>query len=301
MRADFVKEMERLLPGDSKAIFITGDLGFNAFEQLSQKLENRFLNLGVAEQNMMGFAAGVALAGFRPWVYSIATFATLRCLEQIRNDVCFHHLPVRIVGNGGGYTYGIMGSTHHALEDLAVLKALPNISLYFPSENDQVGQAVRQMQALQSPAYLRLGVSPYKTRKPFLSENKKTLTRHYTQGDRLTLIGVGHILPLIFEAFATDAVAFQDVDFFSVSRFPFDPKEDALLWESVVKTGKVIVVEEHYAPGGVGESLKAALPPNDSFQILSPYYDLDHRYGSSRFHLNQCGLTPEKILQFMGS
>lgn len=296
MRNDFVKVMERLLPGDPKAVFITGDLGFNALERLSSKLENRFLNLGVAEQNMIGFAAGAALAGFKPWVYSIATFAALRCLEQIRNDVCFHNLPVRIVGNGGGYTYGIMGSTHHALEDLGVLKTLPNICLFFPSDETQVAPAVQQMHALASPAYLRLGISPYKVRRPFLSENHKTLTRHYQRGDRLTLIGVGHVLPLIFEAFTRNKTAFSDVDFFSLSRFPLDSQEDALLWESVSRTRRVVVVEEHYASGGMGESLKAALPPTDSFEILAPHYDLNHRYGSSRFHLEQSGLIPEKIV-----
>lgn len=296
MRSDFTKEAERLFLSDPTILFITGDLGFNAFEGLSKKLESRFLNLGVAEQNMIGFAAGAALAGFRPWVYSIATFATLRCLEQIRNDICFHNLPVCIVGNGGGFTYGIMGSTHHALEDLGVLKGLPNIRLYFPSESDQVALAVRQIQAFSSPAYLRLGFSPYKARIPFLSENRATFTRHYLRGDRLTLIGVGHILPLIFEAFARDSAAFQEVDFFSVSRFPFDPQEDALLMESAVKTGRVVVVEEHYAAGGIGESLKAVLALTESFDILAPRYDLNHRYGSAQFHLNQSGLTPENIL-----
>src|SRR5204863_5190911 len=119
----------------------------------------RFLNAGVAEQSMMGIAAGVALTGRRPWVYSIAPFATYRCLEQIRNDVCLHALPVRIVGNGGGFTYGIMGSTHHALEDLAVLKVLPNMQLFFPCAGDQVEAAVRAMADLAGPAYLRLAIS----------------------------------------------------------------------------------------------------------------------------------------------
>src|SRR4051794_36992037 len=111
-------------------MFITGDLGYNALEGIAKELGKRFVNSGVAEQNMMGMAAGCAMAGFKPWVYSIIPFTTYRCLEQIRNDVCLHHLPVRIVGNGGGYTYGIMGSTHHALEDLAVLKPLPGMQLF---------------------------------------------------------------------------------------------------------------------------------------------------------------------------
>src|SRR6478735_9494086 len=122
MRGDFVTAVESVLVRDQSGLFITGDLGFNAFEGLAAKLGKRFINAGVAEQSMMGLAAGFALTGLRPWVYSIAPFATYRCLEQIRNDVCLQQLPVRIVGNGGGYSYGIMGPSHHALEDLAVLK-----------------------------------------------------------------------------------------------------------------------------------------------------------------------------------
>ncbi|HET7538411.1 MAG TPA: hypothetical protein VFK05_01020, partial [Polyangiaceae bacterium] len=124
MRSEFVSAVERALALDADSLFITGDLGFNAFEGLVERFGKRFLNAGVAEQNMMSLAAGIALTGLRPWVYSIAPFATLRCLEQIRNDICLHRLPVRIVGNGGGYSYGIMGSAHHALEDLGVLKGL---------------------------------------------------------------------------------------------------------------------------------------------------------------------------------
>ena len=109
MRGAFVEAVENELARDARALFITGDLGFNALEHLVAKYGRRFINAGVAEQSMMGLAAGTALTGLRPWVYSIAPFATYRCLEQIRNDVCLHRLPVRIVGNGGGYTYGIMG------------------------------------------------------------------------------------------------------------------------------------------------------------------------------------------------
>src|SRR5207237_718367 len=126
----------------------------------------RFLNAGVAEQNMVGVAAGIAMTGYRPWVYSIAPFVTYRCFEQIRNDVCLHKLPVRLVGNGGGYTYGIMGSTHHTLEELGALKTLPNMRLYFPCTNDHVPSAVAQIHALSSPSYLRLAISGFAASAP---------------------------------------------------------------------------------------------------------------------------------------
>src|SRR6187431_2835922 len=152
MRVDFVKAVELVLARDADALFVTGDLGFNALEGLVAKYGKRFINAGVAEQGMIGLAAGIALTGKRPWVYSIAPFATYRCLEQIRNDVCLHQLPVRIVGNGGGYTYGIMGSTHHALEDLAVLKVLPNMQLFFSSTRSRSRARMPRAPTAANPA-----------------------------------------------------------------------------------------------------------------------------------------------------
>src|SRR5579872_6913024 len=174
MRVEFVKAVDEILAKDETGLFITGDLGFNALEGIASKYGKRFINAGVAEQSMVGIAAGTALAGHRPWVYSIAPFATYRCLEQIRNDVCLHDLPVRVVGNGGGYTYGVLGSTHHALEALAVLKVLPNLRLFFPCANDHVAAAVRLMAALGGPSYLRLAISAFTTERAPLAEQTTT-------------------------------------------------------------------------------------------------------------------------------
>ena len=114
MRVPFVQTIHSVFEKNERALFLTGDLGYNALEKFAATFPKRFLNAGVAEQNMVGMSAGMALAGYEPWVYSIAPFLAYRCVEQIRNDVCLHQLPVHIVGNGGGYTYGVMGPTHHA-------------------------------------------------------------------------------------------------------------------------------------------------------------------------------------------
>ena len=114
-------------------VFLTGDLGYKALEPLRDAMGSRFINAGVAEQNMVSVAAGLARSGLRPWVYSIAPFVYARPFEQIRNDVCLHKLPVVLVGNGGGYGYGVMGATHHALEDYGALLCLPHIRAYVPA------------------------------------------------------------------------------------------------------------------------------------------------------------------------
>jgi transketolase len=300
MRVDFVKAIEGVLARDPRAMFVSGDLGYSALEGIAATYGRRFLNAGVAEQNMVGVAAGLALAGMRPWVYSIAPFATYRCLEQIRNDVCLHRLPVRIVGNGGGYTYGIMGATHHALEDLAVLRPLPNMRLFFPCSNDHVAAAVAQIAELEGPSYLRLAISPYTTALAPIAEQPQTLTRQYAarrdaQAPSVTIIGVGHGVQVALRALASGGFEGKNVDVFGVARFPWDFSADAALLKSVVESGNVISVEEHYADGGIGESLRAALPPTRSFRILAASYSPEQRYGSPAFHLQQCGLTPEAL------
>lgn len=301
MRVDFTKAVEQVLAEDDTALFITGDLGFNALEGIAAKYGKRFINAGVAEQSMMGIASGTALTGMRPWVYSIAPFATYRCLEQIRNDACLHNLPVRIAGNGGGYTYGIMGSTHHALEDLAVLKVLPNMQLFFPCANDHVAAAVALMAKLSGPSYIRLSVSAYNTDAAVLAEHPVTLTRSYAERQDpdkpgVTVIGAGHGVQVALRALSAHGLDRENVDVFGVARFPFHLEEDSALLSSVQETKNVVFVEEHYAAGGMGESMKLALPPLQSFTLLSATYTAAQRYGSAAFHMRQSNLTPEALL-----
>ena len=290
MRVNFVTAVAAVLDADADSLFITGDLGFNALEGIAAKLGKRFINAGVAEQGMIGLAAGAALTGLRPWVYSIAPFATYRCLEQIRNDVCLHNLPVRIAGNGGGFSYGIMGSTHHALEDLAVLKVLPNMQLFFPCSNDHVAAAVGHMAELGGPSYLRLSISAYPTEHPVLFEQPVTLTRCYAVRNRARP-GVTTAL-----AVAAHGLDRENVDVFGVARFPFRLDADDRLLQSARETGRVVFIEEHYAAGGMGESMKLALPPLSAFVLMCADYRLDQRYGSAGFHMKQSKLTPEALV-----
>jgi transketolase len=300
VRADFVKAVEPLLLADTRTMFFSGDLGYNALEGLAAKLGSRFVNAGVAEQNMIGVAAGVALTGLSAWVYSIAPFATFRCLEQIRNDVCLHDLPVRIVGNGGGYTYGIMGPTHHALEDLAALKALPNMQLFFPCSGDHVAPAVSKMHGLKGPSYLRLGISGFSTDARALSEQPETLTRTYRRreaGDGVTVVGAGHAVQIVLAALGR-GLERVNVDVFGLARHPLSLDLDAELRTSAAATGRVLFVEEHYGPGGIGESVRLQLGSAvREFHLLAPAYFPGQLYGSAAFHLRQCGVTPERVVE----
>lgn len=295
MRVEFVEALQKVMREDSKSLFVTGDLGFNAFEGVRREFSERFLNAGAAEQNMASMAAGLAFEGFHPWIYSIAPFVTYRPFEQTRNDICLHNLPVRIVGNGGGYTYGVMGSTHHTLEDLGILKTLPNMHLYFPCTQNQVEAHVRQISKLLAPSYLRLSFSGFPSNVEPLKENPVTLTRKYSEGRAVTLIGVGHAVQIALSALASNLIDGQKVGVFGVSKFPFDFESDRELKDHVRLSQNVLVIDEHYLAGSMAESLKMHLPNAERFRVLAPVYKNTQAYGTPKFQLTQAGMTPQDV------
>lgn len=147
----------RLAESDSSIMFLTGDLGFGVVENFEKHFPKQFLNCGVAEQNMIGMAAGLASEGKKVFVYSIANFPTFRCLEQIRNDICYHDFPVTIVSIGSGFSYGILGYTHQAIEDIAIMRPLPGLRILSPSDPLEVNQCLDLIISKPKPTYLRLG------------------------------------------------------------------------------------------------------------------------------------------------
>jgi transketolase len=157
MRQAFIKSLVEESEKNKNIYLIVADLGYGLVEPFSQKFPDRFINVGIAEQNMIGIAAGLALSGKTVFCYSIANFSTLRCLEQIRNDVCYHNLNVNIVAGSTGVTYGALGSSHHALEDIAVMRALPNMTIIAPADKVITNLATKVIAKGIGPCYLRLG------------------------------------------------------------------------------------------------------------------------------------------------
>lgn len=157
MRNAFTAELVALAERNPNILLLVGDLGFSVIEPFAERFPERFVNAGVAEQNMMGLAAGLASEGWHVFVYSIANFPTFRCAEQIRNDVAYHQLPVTIVTVGGGLAYGALGYSHHAVQDYALMRALPNMLIAAPGDPMQVRACLRYLDAHPQPAYLRLG------------------------------------------------------------------------------------------------------------------------------------------------
>jgi transketolase len=157
MRNTFIKELIELATVNDKIALVVGDLGFSVVEPFAERFPERFINAGVAEQNMMGLAAGMASEGYHPFVYSIANFPTFRCAEQIRNDVAYHKLPVTVVTVGGGLAYGNLGYSHHAVQDYGLLRLLPNMLIASPGDPMEVRACLRYLVANPQPSYLRLG------------------------------------------------------------------------------------------------------------------------------------------------
>jgi len=291
MRKEFSEWVEAFGAHESRLIFLTGDLGFGALEKVQGSLGSRFINMGVSEQNMVSVAAGLARQGLLPLCYSIAPFAVFRPLEQIRLDVALHNLPVKIVGNGGGYGYGIMGASHHALEDLAVLSCLPNFSCIVPLCDADVAGACEAAFRYHGPAYLRLGLGKWPDKLgalPGFDAVRALFSTPKGVAPKLTIVGIG---PVLLNALPWAADSAQ-ADIFAVSQLPMPALTEAMA-QSVRASGRLLVIEEHTSRGGLGEHLAAALSRAGVSFTLHHCHAAGYpggRYGSQRYHQQQSGL-----------
>ncbi|HTB21274.1 MAG TPA: transketolase [bacterium] len=281
-------------------IFLTGDLGFKALEPLRETLGARFINAGVAEQNMVSVAAGLAADGQSVWVYSIAPFLYARPFEQIRNDVCMHDLDVKLVGNGGGYGYGSMGATHHALEDYGILLTLRHMRAYVPAFDEDVPAVLRSMAARPHPSYLRLGrgEKPAGAAVPAYAPWRMLL-----DGGGPVLIGVGPLVGALWAA-CTSLPLVQRPQIWVWSELPLDSPPPQSLLASLEKRGRLAVLEEHVAQGGAGQMLAAWLLKAGvavrSFDHFSAQGYPSGNYGSQQFHRLESGLDPKSVLRTLG-
>jgi len=301
MRKQFSDYIEQISEQNEKLVFITGDLGYGALENVKSKLGNRFINAGVAEQNMIGMAAGMAYKGFQVICYSIAPFVVYRCLEQIRNDVCFHNLPVCVVGNGGGYGYGIMGSSHHAIEDLAALSGLPNMSCYIPSFSEDLKISLDEIFDNNTPAYLRLGLGKQMPKESNITNYGIEIKTN--PNSRLTIITQGPVTNNLIEALnLVDGIV--EVDVFTILKMPLTRLPNHIKI-SVLKTRNVLTIEEHISIGGIASMVSFAI--NTEGIKINKYISLyaqgypDNLYGSQNFHQKISGLDSLNISNIIKS
>jgi len=296
MRNAFIRGLTALAEHDDRVVLLTGDLGFKIFDDFARRFPGRFINAGVAEANMIGAAAGMAMAGLRPFAYSIAPFATLRCLEQIRNDVCYHELPVTIVGVGGGFSYGPNGPTHHALEDIAVMRALPNMTVVCPGDPMEAEASVAAAGAAGCPVYLRLGRAGDPTVHPRMPDFRIGSAITVKPGSDCALIATGGILSTAMAA--ARMLQEYSIDARVLSFHTVKPLDSAALEECFAGGLPVFTVEEHGLAGGLASAVGEWLSGQGRCGRVTPIATGDrfaHRSGSQDFLREQEGISARQI------
>lgn len=290
MRKTFAETLIRQSVG-SDCFFLTGDLGFMALEGVRDALGNRFINCGVAEQNMIGMAAGLAREGMRVFAYSIAPFCYARPFEQIRNDLALTGLPVCLVGNGGGYAYGHMGPTHHALEDCAAMCAL-GVRVLAPAFNEDIAP----MLALppNGPCYLRLG---YDVRPKTAPVPEYASWRCVLPGKKGVIAALGPMAGLAWSALA-ELDEKERPAVWAVTELPLAILPEPFC-QAIGNHEPLIILEEHVKAGGLGMQLVYALAAAGISPVkILHRYALGYpsgRYGSQTFHRKECGMDIKAI------
>jgi transketolase len=300
VRTAFIEALCEIAARDERVWLVNGDIGFSVLEQFAERFPDRYLNAGVAEQNMTGVAAGLALAGKVVFTYSIANFPTFRCLEQVRNDVCYHNLSVKVVAVGGGLSYGPQGYTHHGVEDFAVMGCLPNMTVVAPGDPVETRLAVRALAGHPGPAYLRLGKAGEPVVHP--AEPAFALGRliELRPGRDATVISTGGMLPTA--AHAADVLAGRGVSTQVLSCPTVVPLDEAAVLAAARRTRRVVTVEEH-GPGGLGSlvgELLARAGLGVSFRPLRLPREAPTQSGSRESQRASWGLSPEGVAAAVG-
>lgn len=302
MRIAFVKALTEIAEKDPDVILVTGDLGFSVYEDFQTRFPEQYLNAGVAEQNLTGVAAGLALEGKKPIMYSIVPFITMRNYEQIRNDICYQNQNVKVVGVGAGFSYGIYGHTHYGLEDIALMKTLPNMTIFSPGDPIEVAWAVRESMRRDGPCYIRLGKAGepiVHTGKPALMAGRGMVLR---EGKDLTIFATGVLLPRAIEV--AERLETKGFTTRVVSMHTIVPLDTEIILDSAKKTRALCTLEEHFVEGGLGSSVAQVIAERwRGNQVLFKKFGVEHKYykttGSQEFMRSQTGLTTDQLVLVM--
>ena len=277
---------------------MTGDLGFSVVEPFMNELPNQFVNAGIAEQNMTGMAVGMSMGGKIVFTYSIANFPTLRCLEQIRNDVCYHNANVKIVAIGGGFAYGPMGASHHATEDIGIMRMLPGITVIAPGDPVETRYATRAVVEQPGPFYLRLG----KAGEPNVHKGdinfKIGKAIRLRNGKHLTLISTGNSLQTAIKV--AECLASRRIEARVLSMHTLKPFDDEAVLSAARETPVIVTLEEHSIVGGLGSAVAEILSENINVRVLFRRIGLPPTFsphiGSQEYMQERHGLDVDSVV-----
>ncbi|TRZ96050.1 1-deoxy-D-xylulose-5-phosphate synthase [bacterium] len=257
MRTAFINTLEEIAKKDRNIFLLTADLGFITFDGFRMSYPDRFINVGVAEANMIGIAAGLALSGKNVYCYSIIPFLTMRCLEQIRIDLCYQDLSVKLIGSGGGLAYGLEGMTHHSIEDVAIMRSLPNMTVISPGDPLEVGKIIKESVTHKGPLYIRLG----KRGEPNVHESTPEVKIGkgiiiYEGGD-LSIIATGTMLHLA--KVVSNILKKDGINVNLISMHTIKPLDKEILCKLSKKSKAIFTIEEHSIIGGLGSAVAELL------------------------------------------
>jgi len=297
MRRAFINTLMKLAEEDDSIYLLTGDAGFTILEEFSKNFPGRYYNIGISEAAMIGVAAGLAMSGKTVFVYTIVPFITMRCFEQVRVDLCYQNLPVKLVGVGQGVTYGTAGATHHAIEDIAIMRALPNMTVICPGGPIETGKAVEESLKLTGPCYIRLG----KSGEPTVHQDEDipfTIGKgiRVREGEKVALIATSNMVPVAAEA--AELLLVEGWDPEVVSMHTVKPIDRKLLVECAGRCSLIATLEEHNVIGGLGSAvgdviLEENLPVRlIKFAIPDVYAPVA---GSQQYLRERFGLTPGQV------
>ena len=299
MRDTFVQALMDIARQDKRVMLLTADLGFGVLDLFAETFPDQYLNVGVAEQNMTGVATGLALEGKIVFTYAIGNFSTLRCLEQIRNDVCYHNANVKILCIGGGFCYGSLGISHHATEDLAIMRVMPQMKVMAPGDLEETRVATRMAYETAGPCYLRLGCGG----EPNIHQNPLNFSLGqgislFPKGD-VALLSTGGILGNASRA--REMLESQGISA-SLHSLPFLQPLDHGLIQRIARTSRLVVtIEEHSIIGGLGgavaEVLAELLEPKPPLVRVGLRKGFSCEVGDQEYLRKIYGLTPEAIVQ----
>ncbi|MCI5134817.1 MAG: transketolase [Candidatus Electrothrix sp. AW2] len=298
MRDTFIQQLCRTAQNDSRIMLVTGDLGFGVFDEYRKTYPNQFINAGVAEQNMTALATGLAMEGHIVFTYSIANFPTLRCLEQIRNDACYHGANVNVVSIGGGFSYGALGVSHHATEDLAIMRSLPDLTVVSPCGLWETSKATEALIQYPGACFIRLDKS-YGDDNPIVEEEEFQIgkARILQEGNDLSIFVIGGILEEVQKA--VEKLGQEGVTAQIISLHTLKPADSSAILAACRKTGRIVTVEEHTVHGGLGSLVAETLMDHGvfpkSFLRIALEAGFSSIVGSQDYLRQQYGLDARSI------
>ncbi len=303
MRNAFRDAVHELAKRDERVVLLSADIGNRMFDAFKEEFPDRFYNVGIAEQNMIGLASGLAMAGLRPYCYTIANFTTYRVIEQLRVDLCYHHQPVVVAGVGGGLSYATLGSTHHSCEDIGMLRSLPGMDVLCPGDPPEVTACVQlAAQRDDGPTYIRLGKKgepPIHEGAPNLEPGKWLKLRDSAEAPEVVLLSCGNVLPIAVDA--AQQLKDSGVPTELLSCVSVKPLDTTALADAFSRARIVLTLEEHSTHTGFGGAVAEWLadqstpPPARLVRLGTPDAFL-HRTGSQDYARSITGLTAENVV-----